>query len=136
MRIITDNEKCIGCLACVVTCMDHHYDVNAQYPVPLRRYKRIVKESGLTQYITESCRHCAEAPCMKVCPRGAIRKSEDGWVHVAEELCIGCMMCASACPYSIPVRRPDGKMVKCDGCGGEPVCVAICPCGALTIEKD
>ena len=24
-HIVSDNEKCVGCLACVVSCMDHHF---------------------------------------------------------------------------------------------------------------
>lgn len=135
MRIIADNEKCTGCLACVVTCMDHHYAADAPYPLAARGYKRIVKGSGLTQYVTYSCRHCTDAPCVNACPCDAIRKDESGWVLVEESLCVGCMACAQACSYGVPALRGDGKMVKCDGCGGEPNCVKICPCGALTIGE-
>lgn len=135
MRIVADNKKCTGCLACVVTCVDHHYAADAPYPLAARGYKRMVKESGLTQYVTYSCHHCEDAPCISACPCSAIQKDKNGWVRVEESLCIGCMACAKVCPHDIPRLREDGKMVKCDGCGGEPNCVKICPCGALTIGE-
>lgn len=134
MRVVSDNEKCIGCLACVVTCIDHHYDADDKDAVSFRNYKRYTHPSGFTAYITESCRHCEDAPCMDVCPVSAISKDEKGIVSVDRNACIGCMACSAACPFDIPKFDSDGKMVKCDLCGGDPECVKACPAGALMIE--
>ena len=40
------------------------------------------------------------APCVTVCPTGAsYKRAEDGIVLVNENACIGCGLCAWACPY-------------------------------------
>jgi phenylacetyl-CoA:acceptor oxidoreductase subunit 1 len=43
--------------------------------------------------------HCAEPPCVPVCPTGASRQRLDGIVWVAYDACVGCGYCAMACPY-------------------------------------
>lgn len=134
MRIVCDEGKCVGCLACVVTCLDHHYPAHAADAVPPRRYRKTVRPSGYTRYETYSCCHCKNAPCAAACPVGAIRKDASGWVLTDRNACVGCGACLSACPFGIPQMGHDGKMVKCDGCGGQPNCVKICPNGALRVQ--
>lgn len=133
MRIVSDNEKCVGCLACVVTCIDHHYSENETAAVSGRLYRLYTSPSGYTKYVTESCRHCDNAACIEVCPVQAVSRTDSGWVVTDQDQCIGCQACASACPFDIPRFRQDGKMFKCDGCLGDPACVKICPDGALKI---
>jgi heterodisulfide reductase subunit A len=54
--------------------------------------------------------------------------------QVSEELCSGCRVCLTVCPYDA-VARDDTKGVAvineavCTGCG---TCVATCPCNAIT----
>ncbi|MBA7623628.1 Ion-translocating oxidoreductase complex subunit B [subsurface metagenome] len=55
--------------------------------------------------------------------------------HVNEELCVGCGVCSSLCPYeAIEIITEDGKRISkvnealCKGCG---TCVAACPSGAM-----
>ena len=134
MRIVSDNEKCTGCLACVITCIDHHYSEDKGDAISGRLYKLTTEASGYTKYITESCRHCTNASCMDVCPAGAISKNAEGWVITDQDLCIGCQACRDACYFDIPRFRSDGKMFKCDGCLGDPACVKICPNEALSIK--
>jgi len=97
-----------------------------------------------------ACNHCDNPPCVKVCPTGATRKEEDGFVLMDYEKCIGCRLCVVACPYSarrfnfykpvppaepnplVPVR-PVGVVEKCTFCvhrvrrGQLPRCVEVCP---------
>ena len=136
MRVICDDSRCIGCLACVVACMDRHYDVTDVDAVAPRIHRKTVLPSGFEQYLTDSCRHCEPAACMAACPTGALRRDEHGFVVVDRQACVGCGACARACPYQVPRKDAAGKMVKCDGCGGStPACVAICPMKALTLGE-
>ena len=130
-RIVSESEKCVGCLACVVTCMDHHYAGDDPNAVSCRKYRPFDLARGLTIYLTESCRHCPDAPCIDASPVGAITRDEAGVTHVDREKCVGCRCCLRACPYGMPVFDAAGKSVRCDGCGA---CVSVCANGALRWE--
>lgn len=143
-----DTRKCNGCKACHIACKDKF---DAEVGVKPRRVYEygggnfIKGENGtvtcdvFTYYMSISCNHCSEPVCVKACPTGAMHKrKEDGFVHVAQDLCIGCGSCAQACPYDAPQLDTVRKvMVKCDGCfkrvqeGKQPLCVAGCTQRAL-----
>lgn len=92
-------------------------------------------------HFPKSCLHCDDAPCVTVCPTGAsYKRGEDGIVLVHEDWCIGCGLCAWACPYG--AREMDaaaGVMKKCTLCVDRiynenipevdrvPACVRACP---------
>ncbi len=89
-------------------------------------------------FLSLSCLHCGDAPCMMVCPTKAIYKRDgDGIVEVDRDLCVGCHSCALACPFGAPQYLEDGKMSKCNFClerldyDMEPACVRVCPTRAL-----
>lgn len=145
LGFLIDFSRCSGCFACMVACQDEKDlpdSISFRHVVKLEKGRYpLVKFS----FITLSCLHCGDAPCIIVCPTGAIRKrDEDGIVVVDQNLCIGCHSCALACPFGAP-QYPDGKkMDKCDFClkrieaGLEPACVRICPTRAISfgpIEK-
>jgi molybdopterin-containing oxidoreductase family iron-sulfur binding subunit len=55
--------------------------------------------TGRTSSAPVMCQHCAEPPCVDVCPTGASFKRADGIVLVDRHACIGCRYCMMACPY-------------------------------------
>lgn len=140
-KIVCDQKKCSGCLACVVACIDQHYEETVENAVSCRIYEKVSAPSGLVTYKTRSCLHCEDAACMAVCPTGALVKNERGFVIPLREKCIGCHACERACPHDIPRFDAENKLVKCDGCavrvanGLEPVCVRACNCGCLKLEE-
>jgi anaerobic dimethyl sulfoxide reductase subunit B (iron-sulfur subunit) len=134
-----DLSRCSGCLACVVACMDQN-DIAEDG----RSFRQVVKvERGAYPFaeifsVSLACFHCSDAPCMIVCPKGAISRQTDlGVVEVNEDLCIGCRACAMVCPFGAPQFRPGEKMKKCNFCigrvdhGMEPACVRTCTTRAL-----
>ncbi|MCL2669692.1 MAG: 4Fe-4S dicluster domain-containing protein [Syntrophaceae bacterium] len=135
-----DVARCSGCLTCVVACQDQN-DFMAGETVAFRHVTK--HESGTDSeariaHLSLSCQHCGDAPCVVVCPVGAIsRRAEDGVVLVNRNLCVGCHSCELACPFGAPKLPEDGKMAKCDLCtvrrdhGLKPACVRACPVQAL-----
>jgi anaerobic dimethyl sulfoxide reductase subunit B len=136
-----DLERCTGCFACTVACMDQNdLDVGAE-PTAWRQVFAVENgeypEASL-RYVSLACMHCEDAPCVLACPTGAAHREADTQVvAVASDLCIGCHSCAIACPFGVPRFAADGKMQKCDLCserlryGLEPACVRACPTRAL-----
>jgi tetrathionate reductase subunit B len=82
------------------------------------------------------CRMCRKAPCVKACPTEALYQEElDGIVLVDESLCSGCGACEKVCPFeAIWINDALGIALKCDLCGGAPICVEHCPTQALAYE--
>ena len=53
-------------------------------------------------------------------------------VMIRPDLCIGCQMCVSACPFGVMAFDADrGIAFKCDLCDGTPECVRVCEPKAL-----
>ena len=89
--------------------------------------------------------------CTKACKYGAI-KVVNGVAHVDEDLCVGCMACAAACPRGliIPVEPNRNVVIACNsmakgavttrgctvGCIGCGLCKKICPNGAITVTNN
>ncbi|MEE0594081.1 MAG: 4Fe-4S dicluster domain-containing protein, partial [Eggerthella lenta] len=102
--IVTDLNRCVGCLACAVAC-------KAVNDVPIGSFWNKVLRIGpnasiqgaqdadsYLYFLPVQCQHCADPECVKVCPTGASHKLEDGTVQVDKSKCIGCQFCAMACP--------------------------------------
>lgn len=140
LGFLINMERCIGCNACTMSCKSF-YDLE---PSINRRFVHEVDElltgSMKRSYISVACNHCDDPACVKACPTAAYLKLENGIVKHDQERCIGCTMCATACPYSVPKFDPvKKKMDKCSMCydrqevGEDPICVASCPMEAITI---
>ena len=134
-----DVTRCSGCMACVVACQDEN-DLPENGP-SFRHVTRVERgecPTVIMSFLSLACLHCGDAPCLMVCPTGAIyKRGEDGIVDVHQDLCVGCHSCALACPFGAPQYPDGGKMSKCHFCadrvdhGMEPACVRVCPTRAL-----
>jgi tetrathionate reductase subunit B len=89
--------------ACVNACQREHgwhsetgSTTAAQW---IRKLRLIDEQSGQQQFLPMMCQHCADPPCVYVCPTGASFKRDDGIVLVNKHTCIGCRYCMMACPY-------------------------------------
>ena len=90
--VVSDPSRCIGCGACRVTCSEAHRKR------ALRPASRIslVKTRDVSAAVT--CHQCEGAPCLSVCPEGAISQAGDR-LQVDEARCTGCLLCALVCPF-------------------------------------
>ena len=131
---VIDNRKCIGCHACSTAC-------KSENEVPLGVYRTWVKyvETGTypdarRHFQVTRCNHCANPPCVRICPTEAMYQRDDGIVEFDSNVCIGCKACMQACPYDAIHIDPDSHTAaKCHFCahrvdiGLQPACVVVCP---------
>ncbi|MEP7133531.1 MAG: 4Fe-4S dicluster domain-containing protein [Chloroflexota bacterium] len=131
---LIDQSKCIGCHACSTACKSEN-----QVPVGVNRTWVKYVETGAypdvrRRFQVTRCNHCANPPCVRICPVTAMYQRDDGIVEFDPSICIGCKSCMQACPYdSIYLDPETNTAAKCTFCahrldvGLEPACVVVCP---------
>ncbi len=97
--MLADLERCVGCQTCTAACR------HANATSPAVQWRKVLDiEAGAFPHVNRTfvpvgCQHCADPPCMHVCPSTATRQRPDGIVTIDYDLCIGCAYCDVACPY-------------------------------------
>jgi len=157
---LTDATVCIGCKACEVACKEWNelpddgfswsgqsYDNTQALGASTWRHVLFLEQdqsmgSQLTtseepfrwQFLSDVCKHCANAGCLEACPTGSIVRTELGSVFVQPDICNGCGYCVVSCPFGVIDKRPvDGRAFKCTFCydrqraGLVPACAKACP---------
>jgi Fe-S-cluster-containing dehydrogenase component len=159
LGLVIDLDTCVGCQGCVTACKEWNAGghmapltdikpygggVDGVWFNRVHTYEQATDLGSRTVHFPRSCLHCAEPACVTVCPTGAsYKRVSDGIVLVDEAKCIGCKLCAWACPYGARELDTDvGVMKKCTLCIDRiynenlpeedrvPACVAACPTGA------
>ena len=101
--MLIDTTKCAsGCTDCVTACNTENGLATPQRSTDAQWIRKVeIKEikTGRQSSVPVMCQHCAEPPCVDVCPTGASFKRADGIVLVDRHTCIGCRYCVMACPY-------------------------------------
>ena len=138
--IVTDLNRCVGCLGCIVACKTVNDVRVGSYRNKVLRQGPFPRQEGGNwpdidmYFLPVSCQHCASPECVTVCPTGASHiNEEDGTVQIDRDQCIGCGACLTACPYGCRYVDVDTSVAeKCDLCasitseGGLPQCVSQC----------
>lgn len=133
---------CTRCGACAPVC-------------PVKAILTVPPAGGLaagTPYLeiaSQPCVACADLPCVRACPTGALTLPADGWngyrlgtVEFFPERCITydgrpCRVCVDACPIGDRALGQDGSghpVLKLEGCVGCGVCVRECVTAPSSFE--
>jgi formate dehydrogenase iron-sulfur subunit len=160
MGFYTDTTVCIGCKACEVACKEWNqlpstgggrhemsgdsYDNTRRLDGEHWRHVKFVEQfsedrsEGRWLMMSDVCKHCVRAPCLEVCPTGAIIRTEFDTVVIQSDVCNGCRLCIAACPFGvIDINPASDTAQKCTLCydrlqaGMEPACAQACPTDSI-----
>jgi len=142
--IVVDLKRCLACRSCELACAKAHAGVEDIVEailgqLPLVPRVKVIAAAG--RAVPVQCQHCEDAPCVTVCPSGALYKDEvTGRTLTDPDRCIGCKSCVVVCPFgSIVWHRGTRRIIKCDLCEGiigpgeEPRCMSACPTRARRV---
>jgi sulfite dehydrogenase (quinone) subunit SoeB len=146
LGLVIDLDVCVGCHACAVNCKEWNAaghsapltDVDPYGSDPhgvwfnrVHTFEAGTGEGSRTVHFPRSCLGAS------------YKRAEDGIVLVNPDTCIGCQLCAWACPYGArELDADEGVMKKCTLCVDRiynenlpeadrvPACVATCPSSA------
>jgi len=157
--MLIDVSKCTACRACQVACKEWN-DLPGEVTVCLGCYdnppdlspdtwnrisfREIERDDQLAWVFRPvRCMHCTDAPCVEVCPTGALHHHPLGFTAVDQSICNGCGYCTQFCPFDIPrldnrnVITGEGLVTKCTFCQDRatndlaPACAKACPTGCI-----
>ena len=132
--MVMDTRRCIGCHSCTIACRTWN-------ELPIDIIYCPVTSAGATGtwpnvHLTHNPQismHCEKPACVPACPTGASRQDDDGIVWVEPTQCMGCKVCANACPYGArDMNEHEGFIRKCTFCkdrvrkGLQNYCVQTC----------
>ena len=118
------NQCASDCDACVTACDTENGLPGTKRATDAQWIRKIELTDlrGRVRSLPMMCQHCAEPPCVDVCPTGASFKRADGIVLVDRHTCIGCRYCMMACPYGArsfvhePVTNQKPDVPRGKGC--------------------
>ncbi len=142
--VVVDLKRCLGCRSCEMACAKGHAGYSDIVQAVLEGAEmspRVHVVAAAGKAVPVQCQHCEDAPCVAVCPSGALYRDEaSGTVRADEERCIGCKSCVVVCPFgAVQMQKNGGRVFKCDMCehliaeGEDPLCVAACPTRARVV---
>jgi formate dehydrogenase iron-sulfur subunit len=155
----TDTTVCIGCKACQVACHEwndlpagrgqrtslpvlsgNSYDNTGSFSDVNWRHVKFIEQFSPDRsqaawlMMSDVCKHCVNAPCLEVCPTGAILRTEFDTVYINEPACNGCRDCVTACPFGVIHMSERNRVAqKCTFCYDRlkhnltPACAQACP---------
>ncbi|WP_165053716.1 MULTISPECIES: 4Fe-4S binding protein [unclassified Adlercreutzia] len=141
--IVTDRARCSGCQRCEMMCTLKNDGRVSQHIARVRVWDNynygagadtgegsLGSGKGACQFTVEHCKQCEDPACANYCPVHAIYADPEYGARIVDgEACVGCGMCAQACPWNMPrVDTETGISTKCISCGR---CAEQCPNGAI-----
>lgn len=118
-------ERPAGDLPPPAVLPDGTFDLDALFAEP---------KQGAWHMLSDSCKHCDDAPCHSACPTGAIVRTPFASIFLQPDICTGCGACVTSCPFGVVAEsEADGHAHKCTMChdrvadGLVPACAKACP---------
>jgi len=127
LAMVIDLQRCTGCGGCFISCKsENNVQAGKKWAWPISKTVGKFPNVGM-DFIPALCNHCEDAPCVKVCPAGAMVKGDgDITTHIPKN-CIGCRSCFTMCPYGSIERNANethkfwrSKKALIDDCTSAP----------------
>ena len=128
LAMVIDQQRCTGCGGCTIACMNENNIQSGKAWAYMKTKTEGKFPNVKYTYKPTLCNHCVKAPCIRICPSGAMHKIDGNITMHDPKKCIGCKKCLKECPTN--AIKGELKYVhivdqsKCNKCG---TCLDVCP---------